>query len=115
MPVFSIVCGLMGCAFLGFAWVQLNDADGAWWILAYGLVAALSFLAAFRRLPHRPAFGIAFVLGFALWWIAEPSRPFDLDDELIREELGLALAMGWTLVLAMVAQRVAARRLIEGG
>jgi len=111
---FRLLSAAVGLAFLAFAVLQHNDPDPALWMAVYGLVALLSFLAALERLRHRPAFAVALGLGVLLWWIAEPARPLDVDDEVVREEMGLALATAWTLVLAFAAQRVSARRLIEG-
>lgn len=111
---FAILCVAMGLAFLSFAAVQLNDPDPVQWIVIYTLVAAASFAAAARRLPYPPTFVLAAVLAGMLWFSSDLSRPFDLDDEVVREELGLALALGWTLLIAFVAQRVAARRTIDG-
>lgn len=113
MLVFSMLSVLMGLAFISFAVVQFNDPDPAQWIVIYGLMALASFLGAARRLGHRTAFALAATMAVLTWVYSDTSRAFDLDDEIVREELGLALATVWALVLAFVMQRVSARRTID--
>ena len=114
MRVFSILAVGMGLAFAGFAVLQLRATGDVPSTIAYGIVAVLSGFAAFERLSHRPAFLVAALLGIFLWRTLEPERTFDLEDPAIRNEIGLSIATGWTVLLAFVAQRVSARRLREG-
>ncbi|MEM6930207.1 MAG: hypothetical protein AAF602_24925 [Myxococcota bacterium] len=115
MRVFSILAVGMGLVFTGFAAFQYTASpDALLDVAGYATIAVLSFVAAFERLSHRPAFFLAAVLAVALWWTADPAHPWDLDDPLGRRRIGLGLALGWMLVMALVAQRVSARRLIQG-
>jgi len=104
---FRIVSALMGLLFVWFAAMQLNDPDPGLWIGTYGVVAALSFVAAADRGPWLLPGAAAVAMVALLAAIFEPGRPIDLDDELIREELGLVLAIGWMLVVAFVRRRAA--------
>ncbi len=111
--MFSILSVTMGLIFTVLGALHYS-ASGAWVeVLGCAVVALLSFLAAAERLSHRPAFLVAALLGGWLWWTAEPVS-LDLEDPAARRELGLAVATAWTLLLAFVAQRVSARRLIQG-
>jgi len=113
--VFSILSVGMGLLFLGLAAWQLRHPEPAITLIAvHAIVAALSFLGAFERLAHRTGFVAAALLGGLLWLVAEPGWAFALERDIDRPELGLAIATGWVVILAFAAQRVSARRLIEG-
>lgn len=47
-----VLHAVVGLAFLGMAWIQLNDPDPAYWVVVYVLVAAIPLARIFgHRLP----------------------------------------------------------------
>jgi hypothetical protein len=106
------VNGFFCILFVLFAVVQYNDPDAILWILIYGITAVWAGLAAFRltRFAHSQpllvAFGVtlaAMAAGVIYDW---PQSIADWwDNEVVREGLGLIIAMVALLVVAYTLWR----------
>ncbi len=107
MRLFQILSAIVGFVFVGFCYVQLNDVDSALWIVTYGAVAAVSFLAAFGWGHFVVPLGVALGMTALLASIFDAGLAFDFGNEVIREEMGLAVAIAWMLVVAAVQRRTA--------
>jgi Transmembrane family 220, helix len=107
MKVLSIILGLM---FLAFSFVQINDPDPLVWILIYGSMAVVCFMAAFRYYvrPLMIVQAIAYLVYAATdipsitTWLKSPDKAMLLDDfakmhnvyiEESREFLGLVICL----------------------
>lgn len=114
---FRLICGSFALLFLLSAAVQWNDPDPARWIVVYAAVAAISAAAAFGV---RPRIATAAVFGgvlaaFALWAPAlehtslQALQSFgmsgNIEEEEVREAIGLGLALAWLAVLLIAAFR----------
>jgi hypothetical protein len=108
---FRILAGAFALLFLLCAVVQWNDPDPARWMLLYGAVAVLSTAAAFgvrARVPTLIVF-VAILVAFAFWAPSlryaslEALQSFGMSgsvqEEEVREAVGLALASIWTAAL----------------
>lgn len=115
-----ILNGVLGLILLGFAVVQYNDPDSAFWIAAYGLGAGWTLLAALfpRALALRPAvillaFSIAIALVAVLhfwpdapgWWRIQVWW----ETETAREGMGMML-----VALSLLAPLATAMRIGRG-
>jgi hypothetical protein len=112
----KIASGVMLCVFVLSVVVQLNDPDPLRWVVIYGIAAALSGLAMIGRFLFWPS-AIACVIygaGIVLLWDAAASTTMqalssigmkDLEEEHVREFWGLALCLGWSIVLLLKARR----------
>lgn len=105
----KIINFLLALVFLVFAFVQVNDPDGAYWILIYGAVSVLCVLAMFRYYPLKVIWGLIFLyviyMGFlfpgVLNWLAEDDKSVFFDQmqvekpyiEESREFFGIFLAV----------------------
>jgi Transmembrane family 220, helix len=106
------VNGFFCVLFVLFAVVQYNDPDAILWIVIYGITAVWAGLAAFRldslaqSRPLLAAFGVtlvAMVAGMIYDW---PQSIADWwDNEVVREGLGLIIAMVALLVVAYTVWR----------
>lgn len=101
------VHGFFCVVFVLFAAVQYNDPDAPVWIAIYGITAVWAGLAAFRlsQFAHSQllvaAFGlwlVAFVAGTIYEW--PPSIADWWENELVREGLGMIIALAALLVVA---------------
>jgi Zn-dependent protease with chaperone function len=106
---------IMAAVFLFAVAVQYNDPDGLAWMIAYGLVVAVTLASIAGKKPWRlalllgaalllwgvllsPAMGKASLGSFTHWSMHG-------NDEVVREVGGLALAAGWMFVLAFLDRR----------
>ena len=99
--------GIMGLLFLGAAALQYNDPDAFRWIFVYSLAALLCALAVRGEVPVRPVLGYAAVsallaTGTALVAGGEGT----MDEEVVREVLGLGWIALWMAVLWAWTRRV---------
>ncbi len=98
--------------------VQVNDPDPAPWVVAYGMSAVLCVVWALGHLTARVALANVFALAVLMAMTGlQPSGEAamswgptwgPLGEEILREQLGLALAAGWLVVLGMTQARVEA-------
>ncbi|HZY81834.1 MAG TPA: transmembrane 220 family protein [Cyclobacteriaceae bacterium] len=108
MKILKIFFGVL---FILFAVVQFNDPDPLLWILIYGAMAVISFMAVFKRYPLQ--YMIIMAAGFLVMtilyfdgfkeWLGSPDRYLLFDDlakmqfpyiEEAREFLGLLICLG---------------------
>jgi hypothetical protein len=98
--VVSIAVKLAMIALLVWSCVlQLNDHDGAWWILLYGLGAVVTVVSLFRGVG-RWALAAALVYGVATLVIAIGVDRWSVDSERAREAAGIAIAAVWMLAVS---------------
>jgi hypothetical protein len=108
-----ILNGLGVALFLFSAAVQLNDPDPVRWITVYAVTAVICGWAAANRsvpLPVTLTWGLltaAVAIGLLAFWEGE-SHPMPgfppwapLNEEVVREALGLGLCSLWSLSLAL--------------
>ncbi len=88
----------MGIIFCLFAYWQFNDPDNWVWIVEYGVVAVLTFMAAFKR--YTWISGLV-VVGSLIWFfvLAHALGPNWIEIEEAREALGLLISAVWALFL----------------
>ena len=109
--ILRVVAGAFALLFVFSALLQLNDPDPVMWVVLYGLVAGVSGrVAAGRSLGvGSVALFALLVVVFAIW--APSLRHLSgsalqsfrmsgaVEDEEVREAIGLGLAAAWTGVL----------------
>ncbi len=107
---YPIANAVWGGLFLYAALVQLNDPDPVRWVLTYLAAAGLCGLAIVDRLHERLPLayaGLATALA-GIAWLRDSgeSRPMSgfpyggaLQEEIVREVLGLLLIAGWMIAL----------------
>jgi hypothetical protein len=119
MKILKICFGVL---FFLFALVQLNDPDPLVWLLVYGSMTAVSFMAALRRYSTRIMTVMA--AGFLIMtirhfdgfvnWLTSPDRYLLFDDlakmqypyiEEAREFLGLLICLGVLIFYFWVSRR----------
>ncbi|MBS1560416.1 MAG: transmembrane 220 family protein [Bacteroidetes bacterium] len=90
----------MATIFVAFATLQYNDPDPYIWIPAYGLVALLSYLHAFRR-PVPATSTLITAIAFLSWAIVSYTQTTGRwwDGEVERETGGLVICAVWSLIL----------------
>lgn len=115
--ILRVAAGAFALFFVFATLVQVNDPDPLLWMSLYGLVAGVSARVATGRHPGVATFGLLAVLAvvFAIWapslrhfsWDALHSFGMSgaLEEEEVREALGLALALCWTGVLLAASPR----------
>ena len=106
---------LMAALFVLAVIVQYNDPDGLSWMIAYGLVVAVTVASISGRRPWKTA--LALGVGLLVWGLilspAMGQASFDSftrwsmhgNDEIVREVGGLLMAAGWMFVLAFLDRR----------
>jgi hypothetical protein len=119
MKILKIFFGLL---FIVFALVQINDPDPLLWILIYGSMVVVSFMAVFHRYPIR--FMIAMASGFLIMtilhfdgfaaWLVSSDRYLLFDDlakmqypyiEEAREFLGLLICLAVLIFYFYLSRR----------
>lgn len=90
-----VVVKLVMTALMIYACVlQLNDHDGAFWIILYGLVAVVTVVSLFRPV-RRGALWLFLVYLVATVVIAIGVDRWHVDSERAREALGIAICTTW--------------------
>lgn len=104
----KLLCLLFALIFGSFAWMNLNDPDPLFWVLAYSATAALFAFAAFGRADRRIIgwFAVALFIwmctmigGMVDWYhlgmpsITEEMQATEPYIEVVREFLGLLIAV----------------------
>lgn len=118
----KIICLLLALAFGYFAYLNLNDPDPVFWVLAYGATAVLFAFAAFGRADRRIIgwFAVALFIwmctmigGMVDWFrlgtpsIVEEMQAKEPHIEVVREFLGLLIAVVSLAVLIFTTPRTA--------
>ena len=112
-----ILTGVLAVLMTLFVVVQFNDPDGPLWEAIYGTVALWCAIAAFRptlfgAMVTRVLFGLsvaAAVFGVVFYW-PHTAAWWRVDvwwnTETAREGMGMMIAAGCLIVVAVVARRV---------
>jgi peptidoglycan/LPS O-acetylase OafA/YrhL len=85
-----------------FVWscvLQLNDHDGLWWILLYGLGAVVTLVSLFRGV-RRWALAAAVFYVVVTLVVAVGVDRWSVDSERAREALGIAISAVWMFAVS---------------
>jgi len=93
-----IVKFLMIALFVWACYLNLNDSDGVFWIILYGM-AALITGASLVRSVRGPAFAAFVAFAIAAIVISIGVDRWHVDSERAREAVGIAICAAWMLIL----------------
>ena len=92
---------LVGCVFLFFSYLQINDPDSFFWIFAYLIPAILTFLSILNYGSKFLLFlsPVYFIISIYLYFNNGETKVLYIFSEATNESLGLILCSIWIFIL----------------
>ena len=95
---------IVGCVFLFFSYLQINDPDSFLWIFAYLIPAILTFLSIlnYRSKYFQYLSPLYLIIAFYLYFNNSQSKVMYIFSEITNESLGLLLCSVWIFILPLL-------------